>query len=37
MNGTHFIEPAGKKIFKALLSQISTNAPTSIILENTLG
>jgi hypothetical protein len=38
MNGTHHIEPAQKKIFKALISQSGTNAPTiDRILENTLG
>ncbi len=37
MNGTHYIEPVGKKIYKALLSQSGTDNPTAIVLENTLG
>ncbi len=29
--------PVGTKVYRALLSQIADNAPTAIVLENTLG
>lgn len=29
--------PAGTKVYRALISQTGTNAPTAIVLENTLG
>ena len=29
--------PLGYKVYRALLSQTGTNAPTAIVLENTLG
>lgn len=32
-----YVPESGKKVYKALLSQSGTDAPTAIVLENTLG
>jgi hypothetical protein len=37
VTATDITQPAGKKTYKALLTQTSTNAPSAAVLENTLG